>query len=138
MLVPTYSQLALFLTAALSMGGAVDALGINCRGSGNCGTSADAASKLVNILQTLNPNKNFLNRQQIACSGSICAFLQNTGGASGSKIKELAHYITGHNCKVCGSVPYYYPQGNNNVADGQLTFNWVDNPCPGSGQTRLC
>lgn len=26
---------------------------------------------------------------------------------------------------MCGSVPYYYP-GNNNVNDGELTFNYVD------------
>lgn len=26
---------------------------------------------------------------------------------------------------MCGSVPYFYP-GDNNVADGELTFNYVD------------
>jgi hypothetical protein len=31
-------------------------------------------------------------------------------------------------------VPYWYPEGNNNVNDGQLTYDAVSNPgssCPG-------
>ncbi|KAJ5475959.1 hypothetical protein N7475_001688 [Penicillium sp. IBT 31633x] len=68
--------------------------------------------------------------------GGYCAFLQGTGGTNGGKIKELAHYIPDHGCKMCGSVPYFYP-GDNNVANGQLTFNYVDNPC-NLADTALC
>ncbi|KAJ7479613.1 killer toxin [Mycena latifolia] len=71
------------------------------------------------------------NRQYIACRNSVCAFLQDTNRASGSTIKTLALYITDHGCTACGSVPTGYPQ-DNNVADGQPTFNYVTNPC-GSG-----
>ncbi|KAI0528524.1 killer toxin [Xylaria digitata] len=128
----TISVMSLLLTA---MG--CQCLGINCRGSGLCdgfintsinGYEADTLTKWIN---GIDPNRWYNNGQQIACfeSSHICAFLQNTGGAWGSKIKQLAHYIPDHNCKVCGSVPYYFPEGNNNVADGMLTYNYVTNAC---------
>ncbi|UPK93019.1 hypothetical protein LCI18_003954 [Fusarium solani-melongenae] len=98
----------------------VDALGINCRGSANC------------VLYGANVSKDM----QIACvtrendAGAICAFFQNTGGWQGQKAKELAHYITEHGCLACGSVPTGFP-GSNDVAQGELTFNYVSNPCTG-------
>ncbi|PPQ87354.1 hypothetical protein CVT24_001103 [Panaeolus cyanescens] len=125
-------------TAALvsTFGYSAQALGINCDGSNYCSNfSSGVASRLSGYIQGISDNAWYNNGQQIACigkssgSGGICAFLQNTGGANGKTIKQLAPYIPNHGCGVCGSVPYYYPQGNNNVADGELTFNYVSNAC---------
>jgi hypothetical protein len=106
-------------------------LGINCRGSSNCGlTTVDGiANRLVEYIQQIPDDAWYDNGQHIACYDFICAFLQGTGGTWGSILKQLAPYIPDHGCTACGSVPYYFPQGDNNVADGQLTFNYVDNDC---------
>ncbi|KAF4770901.1 hypothetical protein HAV15_012315 [Penicillium sp. str.  len=124
----------------------VNALGINCRGSAKCSGlwgSDNVASNLKNAIDSIDTNRWYLNGEHIACvgnqagnGGGYCAFLQGTRGANGGKIKELAHNIPDHGCKMCGSVPYFYP-GDNNVADGELTFNYVDNPCNVAG-TILC
>ncbi|KAJ7912966.1 killer toxin [Mycena leptocephala] len=108
-------------------------LGINCRGSISCGDD-DAANILVSYIETISDGTWYNNGQHIACYFNICAFLQNTGGTTGAVIKQLAPYIPGHKCKECGSVPYYYPQGDNNVADGELTFDYVSDAC----DTGLC
>ena len=34
----------------------------------------------------------------------ICAYLQNTQGANGKRLKELSQYIIDHGCQTCGSV----------------------------------
>ncbi|KAJ3539817.1 hypothetical protein NM208_g5331 [Fusarium decemcellulare] len=113
----------------------VDALGINCRGSLNCNLyGANVANDMVNLINGIDSNRWYNNGQQIACvtrehdAGAICAYFQNTGGWQGQKAKELAHYITEHGCLDCGSVPTGYP-GSNDVAQGELTFNYVSNPC---------
>ncbi|KAF9058193.1 killer toxin [Panaeolus papilionaceus] len=136
-------QLAALLA---TMGATVQAIGINCQGSGRCGEASTTASNDLNrFIQNIPDDKWFNNGQQIACvatkSGSrdgICAFLQNTGGTNGKKIKELAPYIPGHGCSRCGSVPYYFPEGNNDVKDGALTFNFVTSPCNAPGGNGLC
>jgi hypothetical protein len=133
------------LVAALSTANAVSAngtevtppvanLGINCRGSFACDLPGQGgiANSLVQYIQQISDDAWYDNGQHIACFDEICAFLQGTGGTWGSILKQLAPYIPDHGCTTCGSVPYYFPQGNNNVADGQLTFNYVDNAC-GSG-----
>ncbi|WAO91616.1 Kp4 domain-containing protein [Fusarium falciforme] len=100
----------------------VDALGINCRGSANCMLyGANVSKDMVNLLNGVDPNHWYNNGQQIAC---------NTGGWQGQKAKELAYYITEHGCLACGSVPTGFP-GSNDVAQGELTFNYVSNPCTG-------
>ncbi|KAJ7919000.1 killer toxin, partial [Mycena leptocephala] len=65
------------------------------------------------------------NGQHIACSkaGPICAFLQNSGGLGAVDIKPLAAAIVAHGCSGCGSAPFF--NSNNNVALGELTFNFV-------------
>lgn len=95
--------LTLSLTASTG-----SALGINCRGSGNCDTFGDGqgASKLTHIITSqVDDNRWYNNGEQIACvgtgntwtgSGGFCAFLQNTGGTNGGKLKELAPYIHQH------------------------------------------
>jgi len=116
------------------------ALGINCRG-GAC--SSTGARQLTRAIEGIDRNRWFANGEQIACvtfdtddsSSSFCAFLQNTGGAWGSRILELAHYLRDHGCKGCGSVPYFYPE-DNDVSHGELTYNVVNKPC--SRRDGLC
>ncbi|KAI9862249.1 MAG: hypothetical protein M1813_004724 [Trichoglossum hirsutum] len=134
-----------FQTAALVAATAISsvaALGINCGGSGWCSSArANVADNLNNLIQGIDPNRWYKNGEWIACtqsdgdfvveaSGSVgfCAFLQNTGGTWGSIIKQLAPEIPKHGCRGCGSVPYYFLQGNNNAKDGELTFNMVTMP----------
>jgi len=121
------------------------ALGINCRGAGGCGS---AGRSLARAIELIDPDRWFANGEQIACvtvtstsidsgttQSSFCAFLQNTGGAWGSRILELAHYLRDHGCKGCGSVPYFYPE-DNDVSHGELTYNTVRRPC--STRDGLC
>lgn len=122
----------------------VSALGINCRGSSLCDfvTNKDVAPQLVEYISHIDPSRWYNNGDQIACEKvqaiegdvTICAFLQNTGGAPGQNIQGLAHFITEHGCSVCGSVPYFFP-GDNNVDNGELTFNAVSDGC---GVDGLC
>ncbi|KAJ7137842.1 Kp4-domain-containing protein [Mycena epipterygia] len=131
----TFPLLALALStangafAAPANGAAVVTdFGINCEGSSICkGKSAHVASLLVGYIDGIADDAWYNNGQQIACAEDVCAFLQNSGGNSGKNIKGLAHYIRDHGCTACGSVPIFYP-GDNNVKDGQLTFNYVSRP----------
>jgi hypothetical protein len=138
----TASARLLFLFALFNL---ASALGINCRGAGGCGS---AAGPLTRAIETIDQGRWFANGEQIACvtittsgsdgvpaSSSTCAFLQNTGGAWGSRILELAHYLRDHGCKGCGSVPYFYPEIND-VSRGELTYNHVRRPC--SDRDGLC
>ncbi|PPR01670.1 hypothetical protein CVT24_001499 [Panaeolus cyanescens] len=127
-----------------TLGAGVNAVGINCQGSSLCsGWPSNTVQQLNNYIQGIPDNAWYNNGQQIACAvssasggNSICAFLQKTGGTNGKVLKQLAPFIPGHGCTRCGSVPYYSsgvpvldPQGNNNVDDGMLTFNYVSNSC---------
>jgi hypothetical protein len=119
----------------------ITALGINCRGA--CLPSVSVARPLTTAIEGIDPGRWFANGEQIACardavSGrnyAYCAFLQNTGGAWGSRILELAHHLQAHGCKGCGSVPYFYPE-DNDVSHGELTYNHVIKPC--SKRDGLC
>ncbi|KAJ5142874.1 uncharacterized protein N7515_001661 [Penicillium bovifimosum] len=138
-------KLATFLAIVLPAISA-NALGINCRGSAKCSGlygPDNVANDLKSAIDGIDVNRWYYNGEQIACvgnqagnGGGYCAFLQNTGGTNGQWIKDIAHYIPEHGCKMCGSVPYYYP-GSNDVGQGELTFNYVDNPCNVAG-TQLC
>lgn len=119
------------------------ALGINCRGSGACPLAIDndIAQRLTNYIDGIDPNRWYNNGEHIACAtfsadegtvGHICAFLQNTGGAPGQNIRGLAHFIPEHGCNKCGSVPYFFP-ADNNVDDGELTYNVVGSDACGDG-----
>ncbi|RSL39672.1 hypothetical protein CEP54_016280 [Fusarium duplospermum] len=92
----------------------VEALGINCRGSANCMLyGANVSKDMVNLLNGVDPNRWVL-------------------------AKELAHYIAEHGCLACGSVPTGFP-GSNDVTQGELTFNYVSNPCTGFSEgSRRC
>lgn len=118
-------------------------LGINCRGSGACAfsISSDIAKRLTDYIDGIDPNRWYNNGEHIACAtfdadegtvGHICVFLQNTGGAPGQNIRGLAHFIPEHGCRDCGSVPYFFPD-DNNVDDGELTYNVVGSDACGDG-----
>jgi hypothetical protein len=109
----------------------VQGLGINCRGSSQCGnTPKSVAQDLTNFINNINSDRWYNDDEIIGCgTDNICAYLKGTGGASGQKIKEIAHYIPEHKCKVCGSVPYLYPDENDDN-NGMLTYNYVTNPPP--------
>jgi hypothetical protein len=112
------STTALLLTPAFS-------LGINCFGSFQCGPILDPVmSDIANVIvNQIDRNRFYNNGEHIACAGIFCAFLQNSGGAPGSSIVPLIQDLRNHGCKVCGSVPLFFPQGDNNVRDGELTVN---------------
>ena len=106
--------------------------GINCEGSSECEPSGANLSDLASDAGELDPSRWYNNGDHIVCEkasengGGICAFLKNTGGAPGSSIQPLLDALENHGCKRCGSVPLYYPQGDNNDADhGVLTVNYV-------------
>ncbi|KAJ7292709.1 killer toxin Kp4/SMK [Mycena rebaudengoi] len=111
---------------------AIAAFGINCEGSGKChGQPGDTAARLVDYINGINPGRSYSNGEHIACQGDICAFLQTEKRPlSGEEIRNVAHSIVDHGCKVCGSVP---TSPGNNVADGQLTFNYVSETHCGDG-----
>lgn len=106
--------------------------GINCDGSTECGLTGDSLSALLSDVGRIDDGRYYNNGDHIACqvahdgSGGICAFLKNTGGAPGSSIEPLLQALENHGCSRCGSVPLYYPQGDNNDGDhGVLTVNFV-------------
>ncbi|KAF8588173.1 Kp4-domain-containing protein [Ramaria rubella] len=105
--------------------------GINCQGSSQCSSSnIGTLSQMSSLLQGLDRSRFFNNGEHIACieknGAGICAFLQNTGGAPATSIPPLIDALINHGCKVCGSVPLFFPQGDNNPADhGVLVVNFV-------------
>lgn len=54
-----------------------------------------------------------------------CLFLQNSGGAPGHSIPPLLDILKNHGCGLCGSVPLFAPEGDNDVSRGELTINYV-------------
>ncbi|KAL8641457.1 MAG: hypothetical protein Q9226_008635 [Calogaya cf. arnoldii] len=120
--------------------------GINCKGSSECYRGRGyAASQLDGIIQRGPDDRWFNNKQQIACvsttndvgpNSASCAHLQNTGGAPLKNIKGLAPRIVEHNYKNCGSVPYFFPS-DNNVANSELTSNYITKSCLGKYQDGL-
>ncbi|KAI4284516.1 MAG: hypothetical protein L6R38_001339 [Xanthoria sp. 2 TBL-2021] len=139
-------QLALTTLLAV-LAATASSLGINCQGSSECYRGkGTAASRLNSYIQAGPDNRWFNNKQQIACvdastdinhQSAICAYLQNTGGAPLKNIKGLAPRILEHGCKNCGSVPYFYP-ADNNVDNGELTFNFVTKGCNAQYDSGLC
>ncbi|WYZ37982.1 hypothetical protein EsH8_II_001488 [Colletotrichum jinshuiense] len=120
-----------FSVAALSLlavASTAAAKGINCEGSGNCnrsintGVNGNEANQLKSLIDRIDDNRWYNNGQKIACVNWVCAFLQNTGGAPGRNIKGLAHFIPEHGCKVCGSVPYFYPAVNDKILPNVVQY----------------
>lgn len=115
------------------------ALGINCRGSGLCLTSSYTLLDLKSVIENgaLDPNAVFPNGQQVACcsdeesvfSSGLCVFPQNIGGGgtvTGAQVIQAINDLLAHKCTICGSDP---TEPGNNVADGQITVNYVSVSC---------
>ncbi|KAL3463487.1 killer toxin [Aspergillus heterothallicus] len=127
-----------------TLAASVSGLGINCRGSSNCGSfvfgnyaNGNPLEQLNRLIQNnIDPSQWYNNGEQIAClKGSvfytpsyICAFLPNSGGAPGLSIKNLLPYPIDHGCGTCSSVPLFFP-GDNDVNNGILTLNSVSGGC---------
>ncbi|KAK3313484.1 Kp4-domain-containing protein [Apodospora peruviana] len=114
--------------AAAAMAGLTSALGINCEGSGGCVAfgMGDELQSFKDVASQI-PNRQYQNGEHIACNDGFCLFLQGTGfGAPGSSIPPLIDALLNHNCKTCGSVPIFFPQGSNDPSAGILTSNFVN------------
>ncbi|KAF4445487.1 Killer toxin, Kp4/SMK-like, core [Fusarium austroafricanum] len=124
-------HLFLAITTLLS---SASALGINCRGSGACNFNDASLDTVLTQAKQLQANgqggHNWAEHVQIACSkgqwGSVCAFFQSGASGTTDRVVELLQGLKDHKCTQCGSIP---TQDGNNVDDGQLTVNYVENPC---------
>ncbi|KAM0266214.1 hypothetical protein ACHAPA_007216 [Fusarium lateritium] len=113
---------------------AASALGINCRGSGWCDINSASLNNLLTKAKQLQArglgDHYWGEGVQIACSGgqwgSICAFFQSGASGNTDRAVQLIQGILDHGCTQCGSIP---TQDGNNVANGQLTVNYVEHPC---------
>ena len=144
----------------LSPSSAHKTLGINCRGSGNCGPEPlDSVQAMYNLFvngsdvanagtdggtsQVLTggpvaPGVVWQAGEHIACQpgkhiGGICMFMQGNvpaGGVDTAVIIERLGDLQAHGCTTCGSVPL---SGDNNPNEmGILTLNFVkDGVCQG-------
>ena len=118
----------------------VTALGINCRGSSLCSGKGNAMVALRDgINRDIDRNRQYSNGKQIACTdNNICAFVQDSSGSvSGDRIATLMPYLVDHRCATCGSVPLDYPNSND-VSQGELTVNYVQNACYRVPGTYIC
>ncbi|TQV90464.1 hypothetical protein V2A60_010454 [Cordyceps javanica] len=123
----------IFISSFAAILSTATALGINCRGSGLC-PSDGAAGNLINLKAIVDNisdrNRHYNTGQQIACTGSLCAFYQNGASGSAGQTSEFLQQLLDHGCKKCGSVP---TQPGNDVSKGELTVNVVGNPsCQGA------
>ncbi|KAG7098140.1 hypothetical protein E1B28_000110 [Marasmius oreades] len=102
-------------------------IGINCRGSGLCGSQTGGTlSQVLNIARNIDDNRQYSDGQHIACVDHLCAFYQNTGRTNSAAFaKQLLQGLLDHGCTVCGSNPTL---PGNNVNTGQLTVNYVSDP----------
>lgn len=110
---------------------APDALGINCRGSSLC-VKANVLHAFQSLAPSLDQNRQYQNGEHIMCTfldaTNICMFFQGTGfGAPGRSVGPLIDALIAHGCDTCGSVPIFFPSGNNDPSSGILTVNVVGN-----------
>ncbi|EWG41398.1 hypothetical protein FVEG_03525 [Fusarium verticillioides 7600] len=122
---------ALAISALLST---ASALGINCRGSGFCNINNaslnDVLTQAKQLVARGQGDHFWPEHVQIACAsgqyGSICAFFQNGASGTTTRAIDLIQGIIDHGCTQCGSIP---TNPGNNVDSGELTVNYVQNPC---------
>ncbi len=119
------------LAIALAMPTALYALGINCRGSAQCGMPYDAINKFISIAPGLDHNRQYHSGENIMCetrsggAAGVCLFLDDvSGGVSTDEIRRLLDALRNHGCTKCGSVPIDFP-GSNSPANGVLKSNYV-------------
>ncbi|CAF9937457.1 hypothetical protein IMSHALPRED_011145 [Imshaugia aleurites] len=120
-------QYSAIVITAISSVTAVQALGINCRGSSNCASQGNVLTTIYNQILNLNQGIPYVDGQHITCSKNTCAFFQNlpvsntyTAGDAAGHVKSLLD----HGCSACGSDPL----DGNDVLNGELTVNWVTSP----------
>lgn len=109
------------LAAVLSLANPIFASAVECTTNNICrSASGDIAELLTTYIRGINSNRHYDEWEPIACQSffkfsiykeTICAFMQKQGGAYGRSIFSLAHYIPENGCRVCGKVPFYYPEG---------------------------
>ena len=125
-------------------------LGINCRGSILCPTNIETSDYIGTLIKItdgsarycppsfscgpMNDTDIYLPNDHIVCLplgrsflGGICAFTQGkkvpATGVVGAMIKRKLQELSGHGCRICGSVPL---NGNNDPASqGILTVNYI-------------
>lgn len=111
--------------------------GINCEGSSNCGMTEEwVVSDINGWMGNVDDDRLYNNGEHIVCVGDItfCSFPRDTtGGVLGKDLKVLMNILVDHGCTVCGSVPTGAPAGINDVSQGMLTINYVedDGGCSG-------
>lgn len=122
------AALGLLLTAVSSAG----ALGINCQGDGNC-FNGNQLQQFYNLADGLQQGRFYQNDERIMCQpysglagGAFCLFLSGTGfGAPASSFKTLIKDLMDHGCQACGSIPLFFPDGDNSPNRGVLKSDWV-------------
>lgn len=104
------------------------ALGINCRGNGNCGGAPCDLRTLNYQVDQLPDDKLFNPGKHIVCCGDpnvssgLCVFTQKTRNPiPASQLKSLMQGLVDNGCAKCGSIPFR----DGNVDEGELTVNWV-------------
>ncbi|KAF2121050.1 killer toxin Kp4/SMK [Lophiotrema nucula] len=125
----------------------IQALGINCRGSIQCGDCSNIG-RIASLVYHIADDAQYGNNQQIACSGcfwwqstfALCIFPQNIGDRkiSGKLIKDKLGALIAHNCYTCGSIPTEDNVPDNNVNNGELTVNYVLNGCNAAYKDKIC
>ncbi|KAL6859421.1 killer toxin [Trichoderma novae-zelandiae] len=121
------------LLAVASVASTVNALGINCQGSGLCTSNKGLLGTLLGQLKAMDQSQSFSDGEQVACAESsvtigqpsLCVFYQKTGRTF--TVAQTVWYVQAlldHGCGACGSVPV---DEGNNVDNGELTANMVTN-----------
>ena len=149
LLYPTSNLLAALLIT-VSYSTHASALGINCRGNPSCNLYSHSGIATTEWLRDvivglngysgIDESRYYNDGEHIACAGSslgaaICAFMQKSQGARGATIKLAAQDLVNHGCGTCGSAPL--DRNNNDISLGELTFNYVMDPC-GNSAKGLC
>ncbi|KAJ6441631.1 Killer toxin, Kp4 [Purpureocillium lavendulum] len=87
------------IASLIALAATANALGINCRGSGLC-PSDGAAGNLINlkaIVDGIQPrDRRYNTGQQIACTGSLCAFYQKDATGTAEQASGFMQALLDH------------------------------------------
>ncbi|KAL9611938.1 MAG: hypothetical protein Q9167_003425 [Letrouitia subvulpina] len=120
--------------------------GIHCKGSIMCAYDKNqpVLDDLVIQVEKIPDDRTFTRHQFIAChwygafDGGVCVFWEGkTGRTTAKETKEHLLALQDYECKICGAVPLGYPEYNDRKA-GQLTVNYVHNPCTNKSGAEIC
>lgn len=62
--------------AVATLAGISSALGINCRGSGNCPGAIGNIQGVLASVESANQGRTYYDQQHIGCANNLCAFYQ--------------------------------------------------------------